>query len=98
MKYQQEQNQQRIKNVSHFLKIISIKIASIFITIILILALIFAISFFRYVVFGKSSMSEFKNNFFGIPTNKILQIDQKINNQYETLKQWFDDLKVRLFS
>lgn len=98
MKYQQERKQIQIKNVSRFLKIISIKIASIIIAVMLILALIFSISFFRNVIFGELSMSEFKNSFFGIPTNKLLQINQQIENQYDTLKQWFSNLKSRISS
>ncbi|MCF7916812.1 MAG: hypothetical protein K9L61_03455 [Candidatus Omnitrophica bacterium] len=98
MKYQQEQDKARIRNISHSLKMLAIKIASILITVALILALIFSINFFRHVVLGKSSMSEFKNNFFGIPTDKLLQINQEISNQYEALKKWFNNFKTRLSS
>ncbi|MCF7870076.1 MAG: hypothetical protein K9M01_03050 [Candidatus Omnitrophica bacterium] len=96
MKYYQEQTKKNIKAVFSFLKIIIKKIFSILAAVVLIVVLIISINFFRHVVFGKSTLSEFKSSFFGIPSNKLLKVNQQLQNQHDNFKQWTDNLKTRL--
>ncbi len=98
MKYKNEQAKIKFNIFLKSLIIVVKKVSLILLTVVLIIAIFISISFFRNVVFGESSMSEFKNNFFGIPTKKLLQINHQIENQYDTLKQWFSNLKSRISS
>lgn len=96
MKYQQEQTKKKIKNIRNFFKTITKKMVSILATVVLIIVIIITINFFRYVVLGKSTLSEFKNSFFGVPSNKLLKINQQIYDQHDSFKQWFVNFKKRL--
>jgi amino acid permease len=98
MKYRQEQTQKNIKTIFNYFKTIIKKIFSILTVVVLIIVLVISINFFKYIVFGKSTLSEFKNNFFGIPTNKLLQINQQLQNQHDLFKQWLTNLKSRISS
>ncbi|MFO8053481.1 MAG: hypothetical protein R6U54_05955 [Candidatus Omnitrophota bacterium] len=96
MKYQEEQAQERKKNIYSLLKTIVKKALSILAAVTLVIVIIISINFFAYVVFGESTLTEFKNSFFGIPSNKLLKVNQQIHNQYNNFEQWFSDLQKRL--
>lgn len=98
MSYRKEQLEIKLNNFCKLLKTLIKKVTFILLTVIFIIVLVFSINFVRHIVLGKSSMSKFKNNFYGIPTDKLLQINQGINKRFEILKKWFDDFKTRLFS
>jgi hypothetical protein len=96
VKYHQEQTKKNIKTTFNFFATITKKILSILVVIILIVVLIISVNFFRYVVFGESTLSKFTNDFFGIPSNKLLEINQQLQNQYDSFTQWTNNLKARL--
>lgn len=98
MKYQEEQTQKKIKNTFGSFKIIIKKLLSVIIAVVLIITIVISINFFRSVVIGKSTMSEFKSNFFGLPTDKLLQINQEMKSQYNSLKEWLNNFWLRLSS
>ncbi len=102
MNYKDEKSKEQAEKAFGFLKILFQKIFFILSAIVLIIAIILSVNFFRYVVLGKTKMGEFKNNSFGLPINKLLKINQQINkkiqNQYKVLDRWLKKLGERLSS
>jgi hypothetical protein len=96
MDYSQEQRRIKLNNFFKLLKTLIKKVIFISTAVIGIIILVLSINFFRYVVMGESTLSEFRNNFFGIPSNKLLKINHQIHDQHNSFKQWFADFKKRI--
>jgi len=98
MSYKKEVLKKKILMLKAFLKKIAVKSLFVFLVVFLILFFCLLIFFFRDVVLGQSTMSEFRNNYYGIPAQELFQLNETIRDKYNSLQEWFSGLCQRLSS
>ncbi len=96
MKYKDEVARKRSIFLLLSLKNLIKKVFFIIIAIVMIIGILVTVNFFRDVVFGQSTLNEFRNNFYGLPAQKLIRINRHVESRYNDLKKWIDGLSERL--